>query len=896
MTDLFDALMAEELPPPVSSARDFSTSAPRPAPAPAVAVERAEPPASSDVPPPTPPSEAKTGPSVDFNNPSLRPYQRDLIVRFWGEIEAGRRKVLAVLPTGGGKCLGRGTPVLMFDGTIKPVELVVPGDLLMGPDSQPRRVSSTTDGWGPLYRVRPTKGEPWVCNDVHILSLVHTVSGEVIDIEAREYANKTKTFRREHKQFQPPNGVDFPVQCALPVDPYFIGLWLGDGTKALHGVGISKPDPEVLATCMDVAATWGCAVRTRISASGGCPTHTLVTLQERANPLLTAMRGIVSDGRPAEKLRTASREERKAILAGLIDSDGYVHHGHVEIAQKNTHIADLVAFIARSLGFKVTQSVKVVNGTDYQRMCLSGDFGDLPMRIPRKKMEARRQKKCATRTGITLEPIGDGEYFGFEIDGDRRFLLGDFTVTHNTHLCSEIIDQALQKGMRVLFLAHRRELISQASKTLHAAHLDHGIIQAGFSARMWEKLQVASIQTVHARAFRSSAIDLPEFDLIVIDEAHRSTARSYKDVVKAYPQAILLGLTATPCRGDGRGLGECFDVLLEGARVGELVEGGFLVPTRVFAPSVPDLKDVKVVRGDYAENQLAEKMDKAALIGDVVLHWIRLAEGRKTVVFATSVAHSMHLAQEFQRQGILAEHVDGSTPAEERDRINQRVVSGEIDVLCNCAVYTEGWDCPEVSCVILARPTKSIGLFRQMIGRALRPSPGKQNTIILDHAGAVFEHGFIDEDVEWSLKESHRAKNKKGEERKKQQAAKLVACPECAAINWQGRPCSACGWRPRPKPAPVAMGDGDLGEVTGRGKTKKAKKEAIKWDMQQFYGMLRSVAEARGYKPGWAYYKFLEKFPQAKPKRDWPAVDPSAELLAWVRSRSIARAKGLARG
>ncbi len=486
--------------------------------------------------------------------------------------------------------------------------------------------------------------------------------------------------------------------------------------------------------------------------------------------------------------------------------------------------------------------------------------------------------------------------FWSEVNGGKRKALMVLpTGGGKTVVVSEIIDQALQMKMRVLFLAHRRELISQASKTLHAAHLPHGIIQAGYTTRLWEKLQVASIQTVHARAVRSSTIELPEFDLIVIDEAHRSTASSYKDVVKVYPNAILCGLTATPCRGDGRGLGECFDTMLLGAEVGELVEGGFLVPTRVYAPSTPNLEGVKIARGDYAENQLAERMDKAALIGDVVMHWIRLAENRKTVVFATSVAHSMHLAQEFQRQGILAEHVDGTTPMEERDRINQRVINGEIDVLCNCAVYTEGWDLPEISCVILARPTKSIGLFRQMIGRALRPAPGKTDCLILDHAGAVFEHGFIDEPVEWSLKESHRAKNAKHQSRKDGQTPKLVACPECAAINWQGRPCSACGWRPRAHAAPVHFGEGDLGEVS-RLTRKRGKAAKVKFERAEFYGMLKALCAQRGYKPGWAYYKYLEKFPGTRPNRNWPDVTPSPEFLAWVRSKMIARAKGLNRG
>jgi DNA repair protein RadD len=252
--------------------------------------------------------------------------------------------------------------------------------------------------------------------------------------------------------------------------------------------------------------------------------------------------------------------------------------------------------------------------------------------------------------------------------GRRRVLLVAPTGSGKTVIAGAIMAGTASAGGRVLFLAHRRELIQHASQKLYAVGIDHGVIQAGFPTRPGESVQVASISTLHARAIRTRTMDLPAADLVIVDEAHHTPARTYRRLLAAYPEAVILGLTATPCRGDGRGLGNAFDTLIECPPVAELISAGYLVPTRVYAPTRPDLTGVKVERGDYVEKQLAARMDVGQLIGDIVSHWHRLAERRHTVVFATGVAHSVHLRDEFRRSGVWAEHLDGTTPAEERDR------------------------------------------------------------------------------------------------------------------------------------------------------------------------------------------------------------------------------------
>ena len=204
---------------------------------------------------------------------------------------------------------------------------------------------------------------------------------------------------------------------------------------------------------------------------------------------------------------------------------------------------------------------------------------------------------------------------------------------------------------------------------------------------------------------------MPQADLVIVDEAHHAPADTYRRVLAKYPDAIVIGLSATPCRKDGRGLGNLFEVLIECPQIAELIDGKYLVPTIIYAPTTPDLRGVRTQAGDYVESQLAERMDKAELIGDIVTHWHRHAERRRTVVFATNVAHSIHLRDEFVKSGVKAEHLDGSTPTEDRDAILRRLANGDTEVICNCAILCEGWDSPEVSCLVLGRPTKSLGCF-----------------------------------------------------------------------------------------------------------------------------------------------------------------------------------------
>lgn len=407
--------------------------------------------------------------------------------------------------------------------------------------------------------------------------------------------------------------------------------------------------------------------------------------------------------------------------------------------------------------------------------------------------------------------------------GARRVLAVAATGAGKTIIATSIIDGARRKGRRSLFLAPRREIISQTYRKLIEAGLPHddvGVILAGVESgarsadpgdpwrlaarRPGASVQVASVDTLRNRA-------KPLADLVFLDEAHRSIAPSYEALLASYPEASVVGLTATPWRADGKGFRSLYQGLVVVAPPKTLMDAGFLVEPRVWSVpsgSLPDLSGVRVKGGDYDATELARACDRATLVGDIVEHWQRHAPGQRTVCFAASVEHSKHIAERFRAAGIAAEHLDGETDIATRAGILGRLASGETLVVCNCAVLTEGWDMPAVSCCILARPTKSTTLYIQCAGRVLRPAPGKAGAVILDHAGCALEHGLPHEEREYSLDAPKKRKRGAAED-----CAKM--CPECFAVLALGTvTCPECSAElPRPERRGIEETGGELVEV-----------------------------------------------------------------------------------
>ena len=452
--------------------------------------------------------------------------------------------------TGFGKCLGPGTPVLMSDGTIKAVEEIGVGESVMGPDSIPRLVTSTTSGYGQLYRVVPVKGESWVCNDVHVLTLVSN-NGQVVDVPLNEYLLWNKTKKHTHKLYQP-ESVEFANTCSLPVDPYFFGVWVGDGDKNLTGVRVTTVDSEILECLHNTANDWGLIVTTT-HQDDRAPNYRIVG-DGSENKLLCAMRNLWEKERIPREYLTSERTHRMSLLAGLLDSDGHLaaRGSTFEITQKRKGLARDIEFLARSLGYRVTSRVKSVNGTDYHRLMISGDTSLIPTRIDRKKAAPRKQIKNHLRTGFKLEPIGTGEYFGFTLGGsDGRFLLGDFTVTHNTNTALEL---ARRLGRTTLIVVHKEFLFTQWIKRIKMFMPDArvGTVRektCDYEDKDFVIAMAQSLALEDGKRYPSELYSWP--GLLVLDEVHRVGAATWAPIPSMFKSKYMLGLTATPRRKDG---------------------------------------------------------------------------------------------------------------------------------------------------------------------------------------------------------------------------------------------------------------------------------------------------------------------------------------------------------
>jgi hypothetical protein len=314
----------------------------------------------------------------------------------------------------------------------------------------------------------------------------------------------------------------------------------------------------------------------------------------------------------------------------------------------------------------------------------------------------------------------------------------------------------------------------------------------------------------------------------------------------------------------------------------------------VYAPVRPDLNGVRTLgTGDYSPGQLEERMNTNQLVGGIVEHWHRLGQNRQTIVFTAGVKHSVHLRDEFRIADVAAEHIDAKTPLEERKSIIAGFRSGEVKVMCNCMIFTEGFDEPSASCLVLARPTKLLTMYRQMVGRVLRPHPGKVDARILDHSGAVFRHGFPTDEVLWVLAEDRRAVNESEAARAALGPQGLCECPACGAVRTQGEACRVCGWTPATKPRYLEVADGQLGEVH-----RDRSVHGLPVDEQTFYRELKAVWRVKRLhnptlKPGWIGHKFKDRFGRFPPWswNDLEPIDPSFATRSWVRSRDIAFAR-----
>lgn len=449
--------------------------------------------------------------------------------------------------------------------------------------------------------------------------------------------------------------------------------------------------------------------------------------------------------------------------------------------------------------------------------------------------------------------------------GHKKVLLHLMTGGGKTLIFSQVLKGVQNKGKRGLMIVYGRHLVDQASARLTREGVHHGIIMAGREERPEAPIQVCSISTLIKRK------ELPEADIIVIDEAHLANGSKYKELCERYEGKLFLPVTATPFVKNG--LRHIADKVVSPITMTELISQGYLSPPRYFSHGTPDLSGVRVKStGDYNESDLENAM--RPLIGNAVETWLKKGENRQTILFAPTVKMSQELAAAFREQGIPSIHIDASSHEKERAHAIKEYTEKRVRILCNVNIFSTGVDLPETACIILYRPTKSLNLFIQQCGRGTRIADGKKDFIILDHSGNVLEHGFIEQDFHVNL-DGHKKKSEKG-------APPVKVCDDCYAVVPAALRQCECGFvfekeeRTNPKPQ-----DGELVEIKYKVNSELGFSESSVIRSGQYF---KYIAETRGYKPGWVYFQILSKYGEKAAK--WHSRLTKAQSTASLSTKS----------
>lgn len=706
---------------------------------------------------------------------TLRNYQKqasDAAVRlFTGKAD---KNGLIILPTG---CHAKGSSVLTSDGVCIKVEDVKVGDFLLGNDGTPRKVLELHNGVDDMYKVTPIKGEPFVVNGGHILHLYKTKEGKGYnscqprydEISVKEYVVKSANYKHLHKLHRV-SQIDFGNDKYL-FDPYFVGLYLGDGC-CINGLNITTQREEVVEYLREFARTYGLGFRAAEKRNGENKAKSYFfpyafANNNTPNPLQVTIRGLGLEGKVAgdkfipHQYKVASVEDRFSLLAGLLDTDAFYdkEKNTFEYCSKSKRLADDVVFVCRSLGFFAQiGKTKVVKGESYYRIQISGDLNLIPTKVAIRQGRARKQKKSVLVTGFSVEYLGRGEYFGFTLDGNHLYCDNQFFIHHNSGKSLVIADIASRLEGPLLVFQPSKEILQQNFAKLQSYGIfDCGCYSASVGCKDINRITFATIGSV-----MNHMSDFDCFKNIIIDECHyvNSKAGQYKQFIEAKNRQVV-GLTATPYRLDRAEGGSIlkfltrvrpriFSKVIYCCQIGELLSKGYLADLHYYDLTALDLRRVRSnsTGADYDERSLLAEYERCGFydkLSNTVVKVLQPKSGipRKGVlVFTAFTKEARQLVDKLQSIGVNSAIVTGETPKKERETILEGFKRREIKVVANVGVLTTGFDYPALDTVVLARPTKSLGLYYQMVGRAIRPFDGKEGWIV-DLSGNYSRFGNV---------------------------------------------------------------------------------------------------------------------------------------------------------
>lgn len=401
---------------------------------------------------------------------------------------------------------------------------------------------------------------------------------------------------------------------------------------------------------------------------------------------------------------------------------------------------------------------------------------------------------------------------------------------------------AAARGTRTVFVVHREELIDQTCDAFERCGIRHGVI-APHARPTEHDIQVASVFTLARRRVRA-------FDLVIFDEAHHCAAGSWECIRATFPEAAYLGLTATPVRLDGRGLAHAFETMLHAPSMRQLIDMGRLSPYEYWMPCTVDMSGIRSSHGDWQRSALAVAMSSRTITGNCISHYKRICDGAPFIAFCATVNHARAVAEEFRAAGYPVDSVDGTMERAQRREIVRSLGVTRVGIT-SCDLISEGFDVPAVVAAILLRPTKSLGLHLQQVGRALRVCPGKSKAVILDCVGNVLRHGLPDAERTWSLQ----GVQPRTQQHEDEDGPDVRACPKCHAVHVYAPSCPYCGYEYPVRVREVEQVEGELRQVTPEEIDALWTAVGKRNDLSTWH----KLAKATGRKPGWAWGQWKRK-------------------------------------
>jgi len=696
------------------------------------------------------------GEDIDLSfNGTLRDYQENIVNKFIKHITKNDfiGGGLIDVPCGRGKCMCKNTPIIMYDGSIKMVQDVKVGDQLMGDDSTPRNVLSLARGRETMYDIIPNKGDKYTVNESHILSLKCSVNhskkykkGEIYDISIKNYLNLPKSF---HGPGGPLLGyrvsVDFPYK-EVDIEPYFLGIWIGNGAK--RNLGITNIDIPIINYCYEYARRLELDIRKCDSNATRCPSYFITSHNEKPNSLIESFHkyNLFNNKHIPHDFKCNSRQVRLELLAGIIDSDGSNHYENYDIIQKNEKLFDDIIYLARSLGFAAYKKEckkscmykgEKREGTYYRTTIHGKGLEEIPVKCERKKAKPRKQIKDALVSRIKVIKKEEDNYYGFELDGNHRYLLGDFTVTHNTVMGIKLITLIKKK---TLIIVHKGFLSDQWIERIKefCPEAKIGLIQGQIIDIENKDIVIGMLQSLSMKEYPQDLFK--SFGFLILDEVHHISSETFSRAMQKIVTKHSLGLSATMNRKDG--LSFVFKMFLGDVVHKEKRDDGTEVLVKAIKYNNPD-PEYNEVEYDFRGNvkfstmisKVGEYNNRSEFILSVMKNELEKNPNQQILFLAhrKSLLTYMFKAIEYRNIASVGFYIGGMKERDLKESENKTII------LATFQMAEEGLDIKTLSSLVLATPKTDIV---QAVGRILRIKHEAPLIIDIVDSHEIFEKQF----------------------------------------------------------------------------------------------------------------------------------------------------------